>query len=138
MANIGDAMQLLQSGHGVYGSISVVERLIRTVKNECTRRLLVSYDRAAFHRELSLYVAWFNTDRPHDALEGATPEEMYEDVQPACREPRFEPRKRWPRGSPCARPPADVRGRRGGPLKLNVSFVANRRHLPIVEIRRAA
>ena len=66
------------------------------------------------------------------------PEEVYREIFPACREPRFEPRRRWPRGSPCARPAADVRGRRGEQLELSVSFVANRRHLPIVEIRRAA
>jgi len=123
---------------GKYGSIAVVERLIRSIKNECTRRLLVPYEREALRCELALYVDWYNCHRPHDVLEGATPEEIYRGVLPACREPRFEPRNRWPRGSPCARPTADVRGRRGARLELNVSFLANRRHLPIVEIRRAA
>jgi transposase InsO family protein len=123
---------------GKYGSIAVVERLIRSIKNECTRRLLVPYQRDTFRRELALYVNWFNCHRPHEVLDGATPEEVYRDIPPACRAPRFEPRKRWPRGSPCARPAATLRGRRGARLEMNVRFLANRRHLPLVEIRRAA
>jgi transposase InsO family protein len=123
---------------GKYGSIAVIERLIRSIKNECTRRLLVPYDRDAFRRELALYINWFNRNRPHEVLDGATPEEIYGDTRPACRAPRFEPRKRWPRGSPCAHPIADIRGRCGERLELNVSFLANRRHLPVVDLRRAA
>ncbi len=107
-------------------------------KNECTRRLLIPYQRDAFRRELALYVDWYNCHRPHDVLGGATPEEIHRDILPACQAPRFEPRSRWPRGSPCARPEADVRGRCGARLELSVSFLANRRHLPIVELRRAA
>jgi transposase InsO family protein len=123
---------------GKYGSIAVVERLIRSIKNECTQRLLVPYQREAFRHELALYISWYNRHRPHDVLEGATPEEIYRDILPACRMPRFEPRKGWPRGSPCARPTAEVRGNHGALLELSVSFVANRRHLPIVQIRRAS
>ena len=123
---------------GQYGSIAVIERLIRSLKNECTRRLLIPYRRDGFRRELALYVEWYNCHRPHEVLGGTTPEEIYRGIQPACRESRFEPRKKWPRGSPCATPVVDVRGRRGVRLELNVKFLANRRHLPIVEIRRAA
>lgn len=123
---------------GKYGSIAVIERLIRSVKNECTRRLLVPYQRDAFRREMALYVDWYNCHRPHERLIGATPEEIYDDIVPACQKPRFEPRQKWPRGSPCARPEADVRGHCGVRLELNVNFIANRRHLPIVDLRRAA
>ena len=123
---------------GKYGSIAVVERLIRSLKNECTRRLIVPYGRTAFRHELALYIDWYNYDRPHEALDGATPEEIYDDIPPACRMPRFEPRKKWPRGSPCAGPTTEVRGRRGVQLQLSVSFLADRRHLPIVELRQAA
>jgi transposase InsO family protein len=123
---------------GKYGSIAVVERLIRSIKNECTRRLLVPYHRYTFCRELALYVEWYNRHRPHEVLDGATPEEIYRDIRPASQAPRFEPRKRWPRGSPCARPAAEIRGRCGERLELNVGSLANRRHLPLVELQQAA
>lgn len=123
---------------GRYGSIAVVERFIRTMKNECTRRLLVPYDRRALRRELALYVAWYNGDRPHTVLDGRTPDEVYYDRLPACAVPRWEPRRRWPRGSPCAGPQAKIRGRCGARLELQVSHRACRKHLPIVTLNRAA
>ncbi len=79
---------------GKYGSIAVIERLIRTVKDECTRRLLVPYRREQFRRELSLFVIWYNRDRPGQALEGRTPDEVYHNLAPACLKNRFEPRRR--------------------------------------------
>ncbi len=44
----------------------------------------------------------------------------------------------WPRGSPCARPWALVRGSPGAKLTLEVSFPGNRKHLPIVTLKRVA
>jgi len=123
---------------GKYGSIAIVERLIRTLKNECTRRFLIPYERNALRRELALYIDWYNDHRPHDALDSATPDEIFSGRRPACRKPRFEPRRRWPRGSPCAGPQAAVRGRCGQRLELSVSYLSRRKHLPIIELRRAA
>ena len=48
------------------------------------------------------YVDWYNADRPHSWLAGRAPDEIYHGSFPACRRPRFEPRTRWPRRSPCA------------------------------------
>jgi putative transposase len=87
---------------GKYGSLAVVERFIRSMKAECTRLVLVPFVRRAFQRELDHYSAWFNADRPHEVLAGATPDEVYRRTMPACRKPRFEPREQWPRPSPCA------------------------------------
>jgi len=123
---------------GKYGSLAVIERLIRTVKDECTRRLIIPYRRDAFRRELSLFIAWYNGDRPHTWLHAGTPDEVYFGKPAACCAPRFEPRKRWPIGSPCARPLAKVRGWRGVRLDLHVGFRADRKHLAVVELRRAA
>jgi len=44
----------------------------------------------------------------------------------------------WAKGSPCARPGALTRGRPGAELKLSVDFLAGRRHLPLVTLRRVA
>ncbi len=121
-----------------YGSISVIERLMRTMKSEALRRILVPLDRRAFRREVGLFVEWYNGHRPHSTLQAATPDEIYFERRPRSRAPRFEPRRRWPRGSPCAGPPARVRGRCGQHVELTVTHLAGRRHLPIVELKNAA
>jgi hypothetical protein len=63
---------------------------------------------------------------------------VYSDLPPACRAPRVEPWRRWPRGSPCAAPPAPVRGRRGQRFRLCVTYLAGRQHLPIVKLKKSA
>jgi len=123
---------------GKYGSIAVIERFILTMKDECTRRTLIPYRRNSFRKELSLFISWYNGDRPHTWLDGRTPDEIYFGKPSACCAPRFEPRKRWPRDSPCAQPQVEIRGRRGARLELHVSFRVDRKHLPVVELRRAA
>jgi hypothetical protein len=94
--------------------------------------------RQAFLHELRLLAEWYNSNRPHMSLDGRTPDEVYHNRHPANRSPRFEPRDRWPRGSPCAKPWALVRGSPGAKLTLEVKFHAGRKHLPIVRLRRAA
>jgi putative transposase len=127
------------SAIGRYGSVAVIERCIRTLKNECTRRLIaVPYGLAAFKQELGLYFSWYNGHRPHTRLMAATPDEVYFHRRPAVRSPRFEPRPRWPRRSPCACPRTLIRGRPGVQLDLGVSYLGGRRHLPIVTLKRAA
>jgi hypothetical protein len=71
-------------------------------------------------------------------LDGRTPDEIYYRRFPANRRPRYEPRSRWPRGAPCARPWALTRGRPGAQLELAIKFLGGRKHLPIVKLRRAA
>jgi hypothetical protein len=84
--------------------------------------IAVALDGEAFRRELDAYASWFNAE-PHTYLRGATPDEVYFGRMPACRRPRLEPRPRWPRRSPCARPHALVRGRPGLPgLQLAVEL----------------
>jgi len=71
-------------------------------------------------------------------LVGAAPNEIYFGRCPANRAPRFEPRQRWPRGSPGAWPQVLVKGRPGVRLELVVTFQGGRRHLPVVALRRVA
>ncbi len=75
---------------GQHGSIAVLERLIQTMKVECTRLILVPFRRDAFVRELELFFDWYNDHRPHTTLEVRTPNEVYHDLAPACEQPRFE------------------------------------------------
>jgi putative transposase len=124
---------------GKYGSLAVIERFIRSMKNACTRLLpIVPLARAAFGRELDQYAAWYNADRPHARFGARTPHEIYFGSFPACRRPRYDPRERWPRRSPCAQPHALVRGRPGAVVELVVEYRGGRKHLPVVSLRRVA
>ncbi len=123
---------------GQHGSIAVVERFIETLKYCGTRLFLVPFRRESFRHELDYLVGWYNEHRPHTTLARRTPNEVYHNGFPACRRPRYEPRARWPRGSPCARPHALVRGKPSVPLELEVTFHHGRKHLPIIGVRPAA
>jgi len=120
-----------------HGSIAVVERFHRTMK-EYLRQIVVPEDQAEFERELSLIIHWYNEHRPHDTLGGKTPNEVYFSRPPANEQPRLEPRARWPRGSPCAAPLADVGGNPGDWFVVELDRLEGRRHLPILRAKRAA
>ncbi len=123
---------------GKHGSIAVVERFIRTMKDEATRRILIPQHRAALHRDLNAFFAWYNEHRPHTTLEGKTPNEIYLRLRPANHRPRIEQRKRWPRGTPCAVPQTLIAVQPGDRFTLQVDFQDGKRHLPIVLLKRAA
>jgi putative transposase len=123
---------------GRHGSIAVIERFIRTMKDEGTRRALVPQRRSAFCGELTHFFAWYNAYRPHAALAGRTPNEVYFRLRPANRRPRLEPRARWPRRSACAGPRTLIAGQPGDRFCLKVDFFDGVPHLPIVSLKRAA
>jgi transposase InsO family protein len=121
---------------GKQGSIATVERFIRSMKNEYTRRIRIPLQIEAMRREVSLYATWYNEHRPNQALGGRTPREVHSGIQPANTRPRFEPRGNWPTTSPCASPQTAIRGRRG--VSSDTQFYALRRHLLVVELCQAA
>ena len=123
---------------GQHGSIAVVERFILTMKCLLAGLLLVPYRRESLRRELDVIVEWYNACRPHTWLGGKTPDERYGGKYPANRRPRFESRSRWPRGSPCAKPWALLKGQPGIRLELKVTFHKGRKHLPVVTLQPAA
>jgi transposase InsO family protein len=123
---------------GQHGSIAVIERLILTLKTGCTQLLLVRFRREAFLGELRLFADWYNRFRPHTTLGGRTPHEVYQRQPPANRAPRFEPRPRWPRSSPCARPQTLIKGQPGARVELQVTYHKGRKHLPVVMLLGAA
>jgi len=123
---------------GKHGSIAVIERFIGTLKREGTRRILIPLRSAAFREELKLICDWYNEFRPHQALKGCTPNEVYHRRRPANRKPRCEPREGWPRSSRCAAPQTLVAGQPGNEFSITVDFLAGRKHLPILGLKPAA
>ena len=123
---------------GKHGSIAVIERFILTLKQCLARLPLIPVSRRKFHQELDFMTDWYNGSRPHTTLQASTPDEKYFGRFPACRKPRYEPRAKWPRGSPCAGTWALTRHGPGARLELEVTFQGGRKHLPIVTIKRAA
>jgi transposase InsO family protein len=114
---------------GEPNSIAIVERFIRSMKQECFRRLLVApMTLGAVRRELGCYASWYNEHRPHATLDGRTPSEVFRGR--TRRRRRIETRARWP---------YQPRGRSPGKrIALDVSYVAGRKHLPVIDLRRAA
>ncbi len=123
---------------GKKGSIALVERLILTTKQVLRQLPLIPLRRELFRRELILLFEWYNESRPHTGLGGRTPNEAYREQYPANRRPRIEPRKHWPRGSPCAKPWALVAGKPGSRFTVQIDCLEGRRHLPVVKLKRAA
>ena len=123
---------------GKHGSISIIERFLRTMKSEGTRRIQVPFRRDRLRRELTFSMRWYNGHRPHGALEVRTPDEIYYGRPPACRRLRIELRPRWPHGSKCASPQAPRAPDDSGDLAVEARFLGGHPHLPIVSLRRAA
>ena len=123
---------------GQYSSIAVIERFLRTVKEECTRRIMVPLRRDAMRKELTCHLDWYNECRPHEYLDGRTPNEVYHDRPAANEARRIEVRPYWPPGAPCAAPTAAIDGEPGQKVVLLVSHHAGRKHLPVVQLARVA
>ena len=120
-----------------HGSIAVVERFHRTLK-DLLRLITLPEDQSLFTREVDLIVHWYNEHRPHDTLDGKTPNEVYFSRPAANEQPRLEPRKHWPRSSPCAKPHVGIEGEPGDPIIFEIDCLQQRRHLPIIRTQRAA
>ncbi|MBK8977676.1 MAG: DDE-type integrase/transposase/recombinase [Planctomycetes bacterium] len=116
---------------GRQGSIAVVERFIRSMKSECTRRIRVPFDLRSMRDEIGAYATWYNEHRPHQALDGRTPSEAHGATASPARTVAFEPRPRWPVSN-------DDDVTRVRDLRLHVTHFDGRRHLPIVELSPAA
>jgi putative transposase len=123
---------------GRYGSISLIERFIGSFKVECVRRISVPLRRVEAHEEFGLWLRWNNQHRPHQALNGRTPDEVWFGRPPENEKPRLETRRNWPRDSLCAMPWAPIDGRRGARVAIEVRHFGGRKHLPVIRLTRTA
>ncbi len=122
---------------GEHGSIARVERFHRNLK-DILRQTLISESLEAFLQQLKDIVDWYNSARPHESLDGCTPDEIFFSLPKANEQPRIEPRPEYPRGSPCASPQAEVQGDPGDPFTVEIEAFRGRRYLPVIRIQRAA
>jgi transposase InsO family protein len=121
---------------GQHGSIAVVERFILSLKNECTRRIIVPLRLAAFQIELTNYSRWYNEVRPHQCLGGRTPNEVFQGTPSARDGPKFETRPGVLKSMGRRRRRHEVVAT--SDLALVVDCLEGRRHLPVVSLKRAA
>lgn len=119
---------------GQHGSSAVIERFIRTMKDETLERIMVPTQQTTIRCEIRCFIEWYNENRPHSALNGQTPNEVYNGARPANRQPR----KHWQRRLPCANPRTRLAGKSGTRFTLAVNHHAGRSHLSIVSLQRAA
>lgn len=63
-----------------------IERLFGTLKNKLDRWTVM--DAGQLDRASALFSVWYNTVRPHQALDGLTPQEAWDDVDPILNPPR--------------------------------------------------
>ncbi len=103
---------------GKHGSIAVIERFIRSLKDECARRIVIPLNIGEMRTEIYLYAVWYNMCRPHQGLNGLTPNQRYRGISRA--------------------PPLNLKEQKDMKLELHVSYLEGRQHLPIVELKQAA
>jgi len=104
------------------GSIARIERFWRTLKGILDRRLLRPACFSTADRAIGQALAWYAADRPHTALDGATPAEWYGGI--TARVP--------PRSPPRGRPGKD----RGAP-PVDLAWLDADRGLPVIRPRAA-
>jgi transposase InsO family protein len=118
---------------GEHGSIAIIERFFRSLKQECFCRSSVPMRVASFEAELSAYVTWYNEYRPHQGLGGVAPAERLGRTS-NTRRPALELRP----SSRARGHPRGARSRACRALELRVHYLEGRRHLPVIELRKAA
>jgi len=98
---------------GRHGSISLIERTWRSMKQEYARHLFLFETVSRLEASVMRWARWFNAERPHQGLGQRTPDDVYRE-----------------------RPPKRARDLTAG--TLSVRFLDGDRRLPILRLHRAA
>jgi hypothetical protein len=72
--------------------------------------------------------------RPQETFDSKTLDKVHYARPTANERPRFEPRTRWPRGSPRVAPQVGVDGDPGDPIIFEIDRLDGRRHLPMIRV----
>jgi hypothetical protein len=73
---------------GMYGSISIIERFWRTLKDMLRLRSLRALTPADLVRRIVIGLFYYGQHKPHQGLRGATPAEVYFGLKSACLQPK--------------------------------------------------
>jgi transposase InsO family protein len=92
---------------GQHGSIAIIERLWKTVKECLDLQTVRPSVPAILHERIARIVDYYNTKRPHQSLGNATPAEVYAGQLSLAADPKPAPRG-WP-GEPRPAPPFVIR-----------------------------
>ena len=111
---------------GQYGSIAVIERFWRTLKDLLGVKLWPPLSAAHLETKVELALGYYSHLRPHQGLDGATPAEVYRGETPAAQLAAPTPRKT--RGSTTGE----------APLPLEVVFLDPERRMPVLIPSRIA
>jgi putative transposase len=98
---------------GKSGSIAIIERMWRSMKQEYVRHLFLYRSTKAIDLRLKRWARWHNAERPHQGLKQQAPDEVYS-----------------------GRPPGRTRDLTAG--TLSVRFLDGDQRLPILRLSRAA
>ena len=121
---------------GERGSIAVVERFIRTMKDRCLRVILVPLRREAFRGELRASSTGLTNTGHTPRWAERLPMRSITTASPPVVFPATSPGRAGPAARPAPRPRAGSRPARRA-VELDVTYYRGRRHLPIVSVRRA-
>jgi len=115
---------------------SYAERWIRSLRSECLSHVIPLGERH-LRNLISEFLAHYNEYRPHQALAGCTPNEIYDRTRSARDASRFETRTE-PRNGKNDAVDEQVQVEHVTKLRLVVSQLDGRAHLPIVKLERRA
>ena len=108
---------------GKYGSIAIIERLWRTLKDGLRLRPFKPLTKRELERRVELCLHYYAHLRPHQGLDGATPAEIYFGREPVQLAAVYPPRAR-PREGPADSP-------------FEIAYLDREKMLPVL-IRKAA
>ena len=119
---------------GRHGSIAIIERFHRTLKEQGLRKILIPYAIEDFQGELDVFTSWYNSVRPHSALQAATPDEIFSGSSPPLSRTRIEVRPKYPISADALASGTVVRLET---VRLEAASFQRRKHLPDVKLHAA-
>ena len=126
---VRNSVQLRYGAIGKHGSIAVIERFFRSLKQEFLRRIFIPLSPQRMMQAITAYATWFNLHRPHQAHHGRTPADvLFGDNTPAQ---VIEPRAKYSIPLDDIGRPTRIRVKH---MALSVTYHDGHRLLPVLQL----